>query len=181
MAVPPKIVGAWRRSGLILDRKRHVDHCDVLWLQTPEWYADIRLRIDPTSTLPGTGASWFYEEFSSAGKAEWDAPVFTWNQVIHIPAEPASVANSLTWADGVIVETGKTEAGGAEAVFSEEWLRMTGDDVRWSADIGDKEARIEVGGYAVEIKDTRAAGGIYSSIRFSKVGGEWVKLGEVTA
>ena len=57
--------------------------------------------------------------------------------------------------DGVAFETGKTEVDGVETVFIEEWLRMTDDDVEWSADVCDREARIEVGNYAIEIKDAR--------------------------
>lgn len=181
MTIPPEIVGAWRRSGLLLDGKRQVDHSDVLWLQTPGWYADIRLRIDPAAPPPTPGPRWFHQEYSFAGPAAWNDPVFTWNHEIDMSTEPASDANTLTWTDGVVVETGKTEVDGVARVFSEEWLRLTSDDVRWSADVGENEARIEVGNYAVEIKDARRAGGIFSATRFNRVGSEWVKFGEVTA
>ncbi|MDQ1426484.1 MAG: hypothetical protein QOD72_3982, partial [Acidimicrobiaceae bacterium] len=174
MSVPTKLVAAWRRSGLILDGQRHVDHADVIWLQTPEWYADIRLRIDPTSSLPTTGAPWFYKEFSFAGPAEWNDPVITWNHVIDFSLEPTVDANPLTWVDGVAFETGKTEVDGVETVFIEEWLRMTDDDVEWSADVRDKGARIEVGNYAIEIKDARSTGGIFSSTRFHLTRTGWV-------
>ena len=181
MAMPTKLVGAWRRSGLILDGKRQVDHADVIWLQTPDWYADIRLRIDPTSVLPSGKPAWFSAEFSFAGPAEWNDPIITWNHAIDMSLEPAVDANPCTWVDGVVFETGKTEVDGVETEFIEEWLRMTDDDVTWSADVGDKEARIEVGNYAIEIKDARGSGGGFSSTRFSLTHGEWVKFGEVIA
>lgn len=178
MAVPDKIVGAWRRSGLILDGVRHVDHADVIWLQTPEWYADIRLRIDPTSTLPTTGAPWFYQEFSFAGIADWDDPVITWNHAIDLSLEPATDANPLTWIDGVALETGKTDVDGVETVFIEEWLRMTDDDVKWHVESGDKAARIEVGRFAVEIRDERPTGPFLAT-RYHRKGLEWVEFGSV--
>src|SRR5262249_42042417 len=37
------LVGAWTRSRLVVDGSRCVDQCQVLWLQTPSWYADIRV------------------------------------------------------------------------------------------------------------------------------------------
>jgi hypothetical protein len=182
MAVPQKIVGAWRRSGLLLDGVRHVDHADVIWLQTPEWYADIRLRIDPKSVVPTDGVpDWFAAEFSFAGPAEWNDPVITWNHAIDMSLEPAVDANPLTWEDGVAFERGTTEVDGTPTPFIEEWLRMTDDDVTWSADIGDKEARIEVGRFAIEIRDQRGTGGAFTSTRFHLVDGDWVEFGSVSA
>jgi hypothetical protein len=181
MALPPKLVGAWRRSGLILDGVRQVDHADVIWLQTPEWFVDIRLRIDPTSTVPTEGVpSWFSAEFSFAGIATWDDPVITWQHLIDSSLEPAKDANPLTWEDGVVFETGKTEVDGVPMVFIEEWLRMTDDGVEWHAETGDRSARIEVGRFAVEIKDERPAGP-FTSTRYEKKGDSWVQLGSVRA
>src|ERR1700694_5523811 len=78
MTVPPMLVGAWRRSGLIIDGKRAVDHCDVIFLHTPECFIDIRLRLDPTSTPPpdGLGAK-FATEVAFAGIGIWDGSLMT--------------------------------------------------------------------------------------------------------
>jgi hypothetical protein len=181
MAVPDMIVGAWRRSGLILNGVRHVDHADVIWLQTPEWFADIRLRIDAAAEVPTQGVpSWFYAEFSFAGIATWDAPVITWDHLIDSSLEPAVDANPLTWEDGVTFETGKTEVDGVETVFIEEWLRMTDDDVKWSVETEDRAARIEVGRFAVEIKDERPTGA-FTATRYQRDGLDWVEFGSVKA
>jgi hypothetical protein len=181
MAVPAEIVGAWRRSGLLLDGVRQVDHCDVIWLQTPDWYVDIRLRIDPTSVVPTEGVpAWFSQEFSFAGIATWDAPVITWDHLIDSSLEPAVDANPLTWEDGVAFETGKTEVNGVVVPFIEEWLRMTDDDVKYSVQLEDRAARIEVGRFAVEIRDERPSGPFLST-RYHRSGPDWVKFGSVSA
>ncbi|MDT5315369.1 MAG: hypothetical protein QOE74_4389, partial [Mycobacterium sp.] len=47
MTLPVELVGAWRRVGLLIDGVRRVDYCDVLWLQSADWFADIRTLIQP--------------------------------------------------------------------------------------------------------------------------------------
>ncbi|MHB8691229.1 MAG: hypothetical protein ACYDHH_08280 [Solirubrobacteraceae bacterium] len=179
MGVPSELVGAWRRSGLILDGVRQVDHCDVIWLQTPEWFADIRLRIDPTTEVPANGVpAWFHAEFAFAGVATFEPPVQTWTHLIDSNLEPSTDANPLSWEDGVVFETGKTELDGQEVQFIEEWLRMTGDDVAWSADTGDRHARIEVGRFAVELSDERPAGAFVAT-RYERGGTGWTEVGSV--
>ncbi|MCW2515676.1 MAG: hypothetical protein JWR11_4718 [Mycobacterium sp.] len=37
MAFPVELVGAWRRV---------VDYCDVLWLPSADWFADVRTDTD---------------------------------------------------------------------------------------------------------------------------------------
>jgi hypothetical protein len=181
MAVPVELVGAWRRSGLIVDGVRKVDHCDVIWLQTPEWFVDIRLLIDRGSDPPASGIpSWFYQEFSFAGVASWDSPRITWDHLIDSSLEPAVDSNPLTWEDGVVLERGRAEFDGVEVPFIEEWLRMTDDDVTWRVETGDKRARIEMGRFAVEIVDARPSGR-FTSTRYHQIDGVWVDFGSVRA
>jgi hypothetical protein len=181
MAVPIELVGAWRRSGLLLDGVRKVDFADVVWLQTPEWFVDIRLLIDPKLEVPTEGVpDFFYKEFAFAGVTKWEAPQITWSHLIDFSLEPAVDSNPAYWEDGVVCERGKATVDGREAAFTEEWLRMTDDDVVWSADTGEREARIEVGRFAVEIIDDRPNGG-FMATRYHKQGDEWVKFGSVTA
>ena len=79
MGVPRELIGAWRRSGLIIDGLRQVDHCDVLWLQGAEWYVDIRLRISRPELLSGGDvAVRFARERAFAGTASWREPMLTW-------------------------------------------------------------------------------------------------------
>jgi hypothetical protein len=180
MAVPIQLVGAWRRSGLLLDGVRQIDYCDVIWLQTPDWFVDIRLRIDRTVSVPDGIPEFFYREFAFAGVTTWAPPIITWDHLIDSSLEPDVDANPITWEDGVVIERGKVRLGGREIPYTEEWLRMTDDDVMWSAEAGDKQARIEVGRFAVAISDSRPDGGFVAT-RYEKQGSDWIKFGEVTA
>jgi hypothetical protein len=180
MTLPIELVGAWRRSGLLLEGVRTVDYCDVIWLQTPEWFVDIRLLIDPKVEVPTEGVpDFFYQEFAFAGVTRWDPPVITWSHLIDSSLEPAVDANPITWADGVVLENGSAPVGDRMVAFTEEWLRMTDDVVAWSAQVGTNRARIEVGRFAVEIEDRRPGGG-FQAVRFHRQGTNWARFGEVT-
>lgn len=47
------LAGAWRRASLTVDGAAVAERCDVLWLQTNRWYADMRVPFDEAP--PGTG------------------------------------------------------------------------------------------------------------------------------
>ncbi len=180
MAVPIGLVGAWRRTGLLLNGVRQVDYCDVLWLQTPEWFADIRLVIDERAEIPVARIpNWCYKNWSFAGIATWENPINTWDHLIDSGPEPFDDVSPLTWTDGVVLETGKSSIdGGQEIDFTEEWLRMTDDDATWDYKAGINRARIEVGRFAIEISDNRPEG-IFLSTRYERTGSEWVPKGEI--
>jgi hypothetical protein len=180
MTLPIELVGAWRRSGLLLDGVRTVDYCDVVWLQTPEWFVDIRLLIDPKAEVPTDGIpEFFYKEFAFAGVTTWESPIITWSHMIDSSLDPAVDSNPITWADGVVLENGSAPVGNRMVPFTEEWLRMTDDRVSWKADPGEKRARIEVGRFAVEIEDRRPQDN-FRAVRYHQQSGEWVQFGEVT-
>jgi hypothetical protein len=178
MTVPRKLVGAWRRAGVLIDGTRVVEEFDRLWLQTPEAFADIRLRIDPSRGPCEEGLPVFLsQEGAAAGVASWSEPVITWDkQVAVVASAPGSDARPLTWADGVVCESGTTLIRGTERDFVEEWLRMTDDDVTWSADVTDRAMRVEVGRWAIEVRDDRP-NGPFTATRFERVDGEWRPVG----
>jgi hypothetical protein len=179
MPVPNEMVGAWRRSGLILNGARQVDYCDVIWLQTPEWYADIRLLIDSKVTVPTAGVpSFFYQQLAFAGPASWAAPVMTWDHQLDFNLGSSLDSNPLTWQDGVTLECGTATVDSRPAPFIEEWLRMTDDHVTWSAEHVDSWARIEVGRWAVEIHDDRP-NGQFVATRYERGSGGWAPFGSV--
>ena len=175
MTVPPELVGAWRRVGLTLDGRRLVDYCDVIWLQTPSWFADVRLRLAPDPAIPADGvAAWLYAAAAFAGLATWSAPMMTWRHELDLYGSVPPGTNRLRWDDGVLVEYGETEVDGRPVAFSEEWLRMTGENVACSVRRDGPGLRVEVGRWAIEL-----AGG--SAARFEAHGGEWTQTGRLTA
>jgi hypothetical protein len=181
VTVPESFVGAWRRSGLLLNGRRVVDYSDVIWLQTPEWFADMRVLIDPGTAGPRSGVpGFFYDEFAFSGTSSWDGRVFAWHHHIDRSSPPPSDANPVSFEDGVAVERGTAEADGVPVTFAEEWLRMTADGVEWSEEHSDGWARVEVGGFAVELRDDRRGGGPFTATRYARDGGRWVRVASIT-
>jgi hypothetical protein len=182
VTIPPELIGAFRRSGLILNGRRMVDYADVIWLQTPEWFVDMRLLIPGLPAPAATDVpAWFYQEKAFAGIASWAPPTITWQHLIdsHLRTTPDS--NPLSWEDGAVIERGITDLDGTPTPFAEEWLRMTGDDVEYSAEHDENRvrARIAVGRFAVEISDDRPTGGNFRATRLEKRDGEWIEYGSV--
>jgi hypothetical protein len=179
MAVPKKLVGAWRRTGLIIDGVRHVDRCDVLWLQSADWYADIRLPLDPPGPTPSDGvAAQFAKEWSFAGVANWSPPVMSWEHVIDVRANPPLDANTLQWENGGIIERGTLLWKAREVPWAEEWTRLTDDSVEPTVEAGSGYVHIAVGDWAIEVKDERPDG-YFLSTRHDRVDGEWREIGSV--
>ncbi len=83
---------------------------DVLWLQTSEWYADIRLRRD------GSGFS------SMVGRAEWNAPFLTFHHDIDLASGfPEDIGKIRLTAYGCL-EFGEFQREGKAINFEEKWL-----------------------------------------------------------
>jgi len=182
MGVPIELVGAWRRSGLIWKGVRVVDYCDVVWLQTPEWFVDMRLIMDPAAVPENADApAFFYRNRCFAGHTTWEAPEITWAHELDSSATRSNRpdSNPLVWEDGVVFECGRSSVDGEEHPFIEEWLRMTDDDVTWSAEGDHTSARIEVGKWAVEISDSRPEG-TFKATRYALTDSGWVEYGSVT-
>jgi hypothetical protein len=181
MTVPVELQGAWRRSGLFLDGRRVVDYCDVLWLQTPEWFVDIRLLIDPNAIVASGGVpDFFYAPWAFAGVTSYDAPTVTWEH--RFDSHPGSHldSNPIRWQDGIALEEGHATIGDTPCTYAEEWLRMTGDDVTWRADVDGTRARIEVGRFAVDLSDDRPSGS-FRAARCERAGDGWAEVGAVDA
>ena len=179
MSVPPELVGAWRRVGLTLDDTRLVDCSDVLWLQTPTWFADIRLRLLPEGRIPTEGVpAWLYAQAAFAGTAHWSSPMMTWEHVLDYNRSVAPGSNNLARSDGVLVERGITTVAGSETPFTEEWLRMSGADDACSLHVEQGACRVEVGGWAIELRDARPEGQ-FSAVRYRVNGGGWKVTGSL--
>jgi hypothetical protein len=146
-------------------------------LQTPEWFADISLLIpgvvDPERPeLPG----FFTRSGSFAGRAKWDPPRITWDHEVAPRRSIGLDSNPLVWDNGVVLECGTRTVNGEEVPFVEEWLRMTDDDVAWSAEGSDSRVRVEVGKWAIEVRDERPTGQ-FESVRYDLTDDGWVPFG----
>ena len=151
MTVPSELVGAWRRSGLLINGVRQLDFCDVLWLQTPTWFADIRLRL--TSDLEPTSAALrrMSRVTATAGTADWADPFMTWNGSFGPRRETSPDTYRLRWRDNVVIESGSIRAGGETFTFAEEWLRMSTGSDETALIVRDRYLYIAIGRWAIEV------------------------------
>lgn len=178
MTVPSSLVGAWRRVGLLVDGVRRVDWCDVLWLQTPDWFADIRLRIDPTLGQPARPAG-FARETAFAGTTGWEAPRITWDHVFDANPKPGPDSSALTWGEGIVSEHLTVTAEDKKVSVVEEWLRMADDTTPSRVAVGDHDVRVELGRWAIQLRDERP-GGPFVATRYHADTGRWQAVGSIT-
>ncbi|HEX3824813.1 MAG TPA: hypothetical protein VHV79_10155 [Mycobacteriales bacterium] len=174
--VPPELIGAWRRSGLFIDGVRQIDYCDVLWLQSSTWFADIRLRLDPAAEPLSPAARRMARPFASAGTATWADPIFTWTSTLGNSGPPD--ANSLNWEDGVVVERGTIALDHETFTFAEEWLRMNGESDEPIVTCRDRYLHIAVGKWAIAASASDNDGPLIAK-RLKNNGHTWTEVGSV--
>ena len=151
-------MGAWTRSGLIVDGARCVNRCRVLWLQTPVWYADIRLPGPSRPVLTDGPEAVFSRPWAFAGTAVWSPPVMTWHHHLDSMRGPISDTNPLQRQGDLLVEAGTLKWAGLAIPFREEWRRLSRDhdDVTVRADTNCIE--VTIGKWRILIQDDRPSG-----------------------
>jgi hypothetical protein len=177
MSLPEEFVGAWRRVGLIIGGTRRVDYCDVLWLQSPAWFADIRTLIQPGFGPAAEDAhSPFAQPFSFAGTTEFTDPSLHWIHTLDSRGQAPPDQNPVAWHDRLLVESGSFQWQGSEVPFVEEWGFLGRAGVTGSA--GDGQVRVEAAGFAIEVSDGVDG---FSAVKYQLRGDSWVEVGRVMA
>jgi hypothetical protein len=178
MSVPAELTGAWQRAGLIVDGVRCVDACDVIWLQSPDWYADIRLpRPDREVSSTGPAAA-FAAAWAFGGTADWDPPVMTWHHSFDSRAGVTPDANPLVWEEGLLVERGTFQWAGQGLRFEEEWRRLSPAGAGTTADIGEERIVVRVDRWRITIDDRRPDHP-FTAVRQEERDGRWLTIGFV--
>ena len=72
--VPRWVQGAWRREGSARGQASLVERCDVLWLQTPTYFADLRVPNQPVEDVLDE----LDEAQAFSGVGVFRSHVFTW-------------------------------------------------------------------------------------------------------
>lgn len=158
MTVGYGLAGSWRRVGLVVDGVRVTDPCEVLWLQSPEWYADIRLPRDP-DTEPDKGpTALFARPWAFAGIASWDPPMMTWDHQFDSRPEPAADAGPLVKVGDLLVEEGWVGYEGRRVPFVEEWRKISTGDHAVSAVRRPEGVQVTVGPRRITVDDLRPLG-----------------------
>jgi hypothetical protein len=175
MSLPVEFFGAWRRVGLIIDDVRRVDYCDVLWLQSPDWFADIRTHIQPgVEPAADDPHAAFSGELSFAGKTEFTAPKLHWIHTLDSRGDAPPDQNPVSWQDELLIESGSFEWQGRVVPFVEEWGQLGRAGL---SGVGrDGYVRIESAGLAIEV--STAADG-FSAVKYQDRDGTWVETARV--
>lgn len=91
MTVPSQFVGAWKRVSLALGDGPPSEDSHVVWVQSDERYADVRVGPRPDAF---------------AGTADWDGETMTWHHEIDVrPGRPPD-RGRLTFDHDFLVERG---------------------------------------------------------------------------
>jgi hypothetical protein len=175
MTVSEEFVGAWRRVGLVIDGIRRVDYCDVLWLQSSDWFADIRTLIEPDRTLEVDHVQYpFAQEFSFAGTTEFKDPTLCWRHLLDSRGDAPLDENSVAWQDRLLIESGFFESQGREVPFIEEWGFLGREGVLGSG--ADGHVRVEAAGFAIEVRQSGAG---FSAVKHRRSADGWQEHGRV--
>ncbi len=171
MSLPVEFIGAWRRVGLVIDGVRRVDYCDVLWLQSPDWFVDIRTHLQPgVGPSADDPHSAFAAEFAFAGTTEFIDPRLRWNHMLDSREAAPPDENPVAWQDDLLIETGAFEWQGRLVPFIEEWGHLGSSEV---SGVGrDDYVRVEAAGLAIEASvDT----GGFRAVKHRHRDGAWVE------
>ncbi len=176
MAVPEEFVGAWRRVGLLIDGVRRVDYCDVLWLQTADWFVDIRTLIVPgLAPEAGDVQAHFTQELSFAGTTDFNGAKLRWRHLLDSREEAPPDENLVVWQDKLLVESGHFPWQGREVPFVEEWGFLGREGVTGVGEDG--HVRVEAAGFANEAQRT---GPDFKAVKYLYSGGGWTQVGQVS-
>jgi hypothetical protein len=119
--LPELFVGVWVRESISLDGGPASETEDVVWLQGPETFADVRLARDP-----GTSVT---EAFG--GTTCWDGKALRWDHELDWHGGFAATdLGRIEWVDDVMVERGTMAVAGSdgeryEVAYEEIWRRET--------------------------------------------------------
>jgi hypothetical protein len=178
MTVDDFLVGAWTRSRLIVDGAQCTDRCRVLWLQTANWYADVRIPSRAGVWRQGGPEAVFARPWAFAGQARWDPPVMTWQHQLDSMREPIADSNPLDRMGDLLVEAGSFKWAGLAIPFRAEWRRISGRDEAVSVELGSDRIQVTVAFWRILVEDDRPSGPFRAS-RLDFEDGEWRLTGTI--
>jgi hypothetical protein len=150
------------------------ERCDVLWLQTDRWYADMRVPFGEAEPGKGGGPQTpFSRPWAFAGTATWEEPMMTWDHDLDSEPDPEVDSNPLEPAGLVMVEKGLIEWEGRFVPFTEEWQRISPAGANMSAEAGKSRIVVTIDRWRIEIVDERPDGPFRAARYERDVVGEW--------
>lgn len=153
MTIDRLLVGAWTRSGLVVDGSRCVDRSAVLWLQTDDWYAHMQIPHPCQAPYRWRPEAILSRPWAFAGTSTWRPPVMTWHHRLDSMRQPITESGPLEGKDDLIVEAGSFKWAGITIPFRQEWRRVSPPDAEISAEISARRIQLTVGERRILIAD----------------------------
>jgi hypothetical protein len=178
VTIDSSLVGAWTRDRLVVDGVRCIDRCRVLWLQTADYYADIRLPGPIQTICDGGPEIVFARPAAFAGTASWDRPIMTWHHQLDSWHDEISESSPLHFEGDLLVESGQLRWAGLRIPFREEWRRISSRQDETAAAVDVTRIEITVGRWRIEIEDDRPTGAFRAS-RHDFAEGSWRLAGTI--
>lgn len=173
------LVGAWCRAGLIVGGQRVKDRCEVLWLQSEDWYADIRVPAPDAGEASGP-ESLFARPWAFGGRGRWEPPVMTWEHLLDSDPDPDTDSNRLVLDGDLAFEEGQIEWHGAAVPFCEEWQRISPPDAEVSTEVNANRIDIVLARWRITMLDERPYGP-FRATRHERGASGWKPAGQVHA
>ena len=170
--IPDAFQGAWQRVSIAVDDGPPEEPATVVWVQTEEAYADLRIPTGGDDRQP----------MSFAGTTSWDEPHLTWHHEIDLADEPGDGdVGEVAWDGDDLVETGTfTDDDGSLHTYVEVWRRLPGSDgPRHTELLGPTGLRVRAGDHALTVVDERPQGGEYRACYRRLDAGAWVAVLEL--
>ena len=179
MTIDDFLVGAWTRSRLVVDGAQCADRCLGLWLQTADWYADVRMPRDLRPPIDrGPEAIWTRPR-AFAGTATWEPPVMAWRHQLDYLGERIADSIALDRKGDLLIEAGSLGWAGLAIPFREEWSRISQPDDETCAEVSARRIQITIGAWRILISDDRPEGTFRASM-FTLTDGTWRTSGTLT-
>jgi len=181
-ALPRCYWGVWWRSTLSIAGAEPREPCDVLWLQGPSYFADLRTPRPGCATDGGA----FVAAFS--GKVAWRDPEIVFRRDLDLDTRAGEDRAELHLRGGELREVGIFHhPEGRQIPYEEIWCRGRegGSDFcvlegRLSRDPPERPSMrwVEAGAVAIGIVDERPYGGGFGAAHFVRNAGEWRRVRE---
>ena len=185
LSVPVELRGAWRRVAYGWAGVRYEDAGTVVWLQSADWFADIRLPAAaggpdarPADPTPDSGpAGLLVGAWAFAGVASWDSPRMQWAH--HYDTRPGSPtdAPALDWDGPVLVERGSIAGADGPVDYVEWWDRLEEGDAAPAVVTDEHGVSVTSGAWRVTV--SRSPSGLVHADLRRRSSGDWNLLGEV--
>jgi len=119
MKLPNKLVGVWYRESLQINSGKPYEDSHVVWIQTPQRYADIRVG---KQNIKGASTA-------MCGAQTWFDPSLTFHHELSYEVAFPEDKGRISWDGDTMIEDGSVIFDGTSFEYQERWTRQTPIDL----------------------------------------------------